>query len=286
MASAALDPDISGSAAATPQCTEEVPETAASSRAMCRSCDRPASVCLCSCLPTEPLRCPCEVVLLQHPKERRQKNRSAWIAERCIDGLQCVVGRRLVERSAAPPSLHPLWDAPEACAVVYPCGDARPLEEIAGHVKLLLFIDATWRFAQEMLVSSPVLLPVTKVELRPMPGVKPQFLVRKPLQLSAGQAAPGPGRSSIAAERLAGKAAAAADDAPRCAGGSSDEGLTEPCAPVKWGFCTAEAVAIAVDVVCAARAQGCEQGCPQPAPGPGQGQIVSGAAKVKPGQKK
>lgn len=209
----------------------------ASRRAMCTSCDRPQSVCLCPLFPGEPLPNPVEVVLLQHPKERRQKNRSGWIAERCVQGVRTVVGRRLLadEAQAAVPALRRVWERPAACAVVFPCAEAKPLSEVAPGVELLIFLDATWRFAQEMLQGSTALAKVQKVEIHPPMGATPQFLVRKPVVL------PGPNKAT---------------EAPDSAGGDDavgDLADVEPGAPPRWGFCTAEAVALAVDAVAAAR---------------------------------
>eukprot|EP00929_Paragymnodinium_shiwhaense_P078049 TRINITY_DN40376_c0_g1_i1.p1 TRINITY_DN40376_c0_g1~~TRINITY_DN40376_c0_g1_i1.p1 ORF type:complete len:357 (+),score=64.07 TRINITY_DN40376_c0_g1_i1:36-1073(+) len=194
----------------------------AAGRSVCDGCSRPSTVCLCAVLPKQPLPCPCEIILLQHPKERKQKNRSAWIAERCISGVRTVVGKRLVERNLAPPQLDRLWSAPDKCAVVFPSVDAQPLEDVVGSVDVLLFLDATWKYAQEMLKSSTVLEGVRKVRLSAPEGVTPQFLVRKPLQLTG----------SVDAEDTA---------AEHC----NEDGA----APTRWGFCTAEAVALAVDVV-------------------------------------
>lgn len=233
-------------------------------RTVCTGCDRPSSVCLCTLLPSAPLQCPCEVVLLQHPKERRQKNRSAWIAERCIANVRTVVGRRLTDRESAPQGTSLIWDEPERCAVVFPSPDARPLEEVAGSVELLLFLDATWQFAQEMLRASPALDNVLKVVIVPPAGATPQFLVRKPLLLrKSGSPLPGAGTGD-----------------GRCSDPPED-----PCAPPRWGFCTAEAVALARDAVCAARASGSscssaakESGCAS-LPGPAWqavGEVVRG----------
>lgn len=210
-------------------------------REFCSACGRPASVCLCALLPSQPVPSPCEVVLFQHPKERRQKNRSGWIAERCIARVSTVTGRRLAERDAAPAALQRLWDEPEACAVVFPSDDCKPLREVSKDVKLLLFLDATWRFAQEMLRSSPALAAIVKVELQPPQGACPQFVVRKPVKFSA----PVPSDPAVISRGDGdrdgdGDGALASADCP-------------PGAEEKWGFCTAEAVALAVDAVNAAR---------------------------------
>lgn len=97
-------------------------------------------------------------------------------------------------------------------------------------VKLLLFLDATWRFAQEMLKSSPALQAVRKVELRAPTGASPQFLVRKPVRLDQ----PAPTETADAGD------ASGSDDCNALGDG-------------RWGFCTAEAVALAVDAVNVAR---------------------------------
>eukprot|EP00927_Polykrikos_kofoidii_P037891 TRINITY_DN32099_c0_g1_i1.p1 TRINITY_DN32099_c0_g1~~TRINITY_DN32099_c0_g1_i1.p1 ORF type:complete len:340 (-),score=56.37 TRINITY_DN32099_c0_g1_i1:57-1076(-) len=225
-------------------------------RSICAGCDRPASVCLCAFLPQEQIVCPCEVVLLQHPKERKQKNRSAWIAERCITGVRTVVGRRLsADRRSAPSALARLWETPERCAVVFPGAESRPLEEVAATVQLLVFLDATWRFAQEMLRASPALKSIVKVEIQPPLGASPQFLVRKPMMLrplmrTSRGADDDDGTSNEDGEVVKARSAVDAEgDLPEATEAVEDECGAAP----RWGFCTAEAVALAVDSVCAAR---------------------------------
>jgi len=191
------------------------------SRELCVGCSRPTRVCLCDVLPMEKVQCSCDMILLQHPLERKQKHQSGWIAERCISGVRVVVGRRLVDREL--PGLACVWEDPDSCAVVFPCDSALPLNDVE-QVRHLIFLDATWRFAKEMLNDSSSLGAIKRVHLTPPPSVSPQFVVRKPLLLDGSV-----GRRSRVPK--GGLVETNAVDHP------------------SWGFSTAEAVALAADTL-------------------------------------
>lgn len=187
-------------------------------RAVCSGCGRPESVCLCAAFPSAPLPLPVtlkSVLLLRHPKERRQKHQSAWILERCVTGVRQHPARKLPPE---PPSgLEFIYERPASCVLVFPSAGAKPLHEVldAG-VQHLIFIDATWRFAKEMVAASEPLAAVRCAVLTPPPSTRPVFVVRKPLRLPpSGNAAPEAGED-----------------------GADDE---------RWGFSTAEAVGLALD---------------------------------------
>lgn len=154
-------------------------------RSVCRRCERPLVTCLCASLPERPLtlkRCHC--LVLQHPHELQRKNRSLPLVQLCLDSssLTVLVSRRLYnnqeERDPAVLQLleklqqqrddddeHLLW-------LIYPHPDAIPLRQAIqqlpppppppttsyynndnnnNHQKVtLLFLDATWKYSQEM----------------------------------------------------------------------------------------------------------------------------------------
>lgn len=159
------------------------------------------------------------VLLLKHPKERKQKHQSAWILERCLAGIQEHVTRRL--SPAGPPAgIEFLYESPQSCLLVFPGPNAQPLSEILdADVKHLVFVDATWRFAREMVKSSEPLAALRCATLSPPPGTDPVFVVRKPLLLEP-----------------------------------TGDSQTDP--EQRWGYSTAEAVALAMDEVRALRDPG------------------------------
>jgi len=194
-------------------------------RAVCSGCGRPSSVCLCAAFPAVPLQLPSDlrsVLLLRHPKERRQKHQSAWILERCVAGIRQHLARRLSPQDP-PAGLEFIYEQPASCILVFPAQGAKPLCEVlhAG-ARHLIFVDATWRFAKEMVAASEPLAALRCAVLTPPPGTRPVFVVRKPLLLPPAE---GGGAEGTAA------------GGP---GGAEEE---------RWGYSTAEAVGLALDEV-------------------------------------
>ena len=150
-------------------------------RPLCLRCSRPTpAACLCDSLPDTPLQLQrCNVFVLQHPHEQRRQNRSLPFVEFCLDSraLHVLVTRRLKESDELYRLLNesdhhqPLW-------LVYPEPDAvsltQAMADVLGVVGTsleaaaaptirhtmqqprisLLFIDATWKFAREMMRAS------------------------------------------------------------------------------------------------------------------------------------
>merc|ERR1711920_232214 len=111
---------------------------------------------------------------------------------------------------------------PARCVLIFPGPAAKPLHEVLdADVRHLVFVDATWRFAREMVAASEQLTLLRCAVLTPPAGIKPVFVVRKPLLLSSESAT--------------------ADNSDRSDGAKDDE--------QRWGYSTAEAVAPAVDEV-------------------------------------
>lgn len=123
-------------------------------RLVCSRCDRPTpSACICSALPAQKLDLKrCHALVLQHPHESRHKNRSLPLVSHCINDITIVVGKRLGHSTDAQAMQllreHPVW-------LVYPGQDAIPLSKALETIKpdqniTLLFLDATWKYANEM----------------------------------------------------------------------------------------------------------------------------------------
>lgn len=141
-------------------------------REICSRCDRPKpSTCICAALPLQPFRLEhCRCLVLQHPHEKRRKNRSLPLMELCLDADSLVVWQARTlqtpeeqgssSTAAAARILSELRnDTTRPCWLVYPSPDATPLtpqavsQQLANttnHPVTLLFLDATWKFAKEM----------------------------------------------------------------------------------------------------------------------------------------
>ncbi|GKY96585.1 hypothetical protein MPSEU_000618100 [Mayamaea pseudoterrestris] len=161
-------------------------------RLICPRCDRPTpTACICSCLPIIQIELKnCNVFVLQHPHETRMQNRSLPFVELCLDTkhVQVLIARKLTEKDDFYRVLDkletPLW-------LVYPGADAISLSQAIMNLRgnqnktpsetfpsdsnetlqspstpvSLLFIDATWKFAREMLKASIFPPHVQRVQL-------------------------------------------------------------------------------------------------------------------------
>lgn len=81
----------------------------ASRRPICSFCGRPASVCLCSVLPSPKLATETQVIILQHPHEVRQRLATVPLLQRCLEHCHVVRGRRFKRRSCS--ILDSLWES-------------------------------------------------------------------------------------------------------------------------------------------------------------------------------
>ncbi len=166
--------------------TETKQQETKTKRELCDRCKRPKKVCLCASLPATPLPKPSaleSVVLMRHPKERNMKNATAQLAQLCFAHITISYAREVKERSRVNDAFYPLFDNPESCALVYPSNDSVLLnehlakQENGAKIKHLYLIDATWKFASEMVTRSTIFQNVTKVKLAPpLEGV---FVIRK-----------------------------------------------------------------------------------------------------------
>lgn len=142
-------------------------------RELCDKCQRWKSICICAALPSTPLLLSkSRLIVIEHPHERKRKDRSLPLIEKCfkpyhplqdesttIDfGIYTYIGRRFGDQMH--PSIYGMLnDEKEAVLFVYPSDDAIPLRvainQIDSSQKVnLIFIDATWKHAKEMQVKS------------------------------------------------------------------------------------------------------------------------------------
>mmetsp|Transcript_12281 Transcript_12281/g.33139 ORF Transcript_12281/g.33139 Transcript_12281/m.33139 type:complete len:276 (-) Transcript_12281:639-1466(-) len=177
-------------------------------RARCAGCSRPATVCACAWFPNGgPIKhdTNLRIVVLQHPHERKHSARTDWILQQCIEHVEICVSRAIRERTyyvERHPELlkvlEPLWATPEHCALVFPENAApqsstAPIGSAAFYdrscakfihsvstVTHLFAIDATWKYAREMLKSSLALKTLRRLSLSRELGVNDgAFVIRK-----------------------------------------------------------------------------------------------------------
>jgi DTW domain-containing protein YfiP len=107
-------------------------------------------------------------VILQHPKEFRNRVGTARMASLCVSNSTLIAGEHPDrEREAAAIALAP----GNRCALLYPGPSARdPAEFAAGSAggQLVIFvIDATWAMAKKMVRLSPTLSSMPRIAFQP-----------------------------------------------------------------------------------------------------------------------
>lgn len=188
-------------------------------RPFCHLCERPQKVCLCSALPEtfSELRVPVlPVLLLQHPLERKETHQSAPFLLRTLRNINIIHGRRLVNSPSSleddiriAQSSNVLAQRRFSCEISADTSEKK-LSNLDPSRLLLLWpgensmeakdvnpedfdyivaIDATWKYAAEMVKNCNTLSQLQKVQLgKSCSGFpKPQFLVRKPEKIGEVQ---------------------------------------------------------------------------------------------------
>lgn len=106
-------------------------------RPHCEQCGRPQRVCYCEWLPESPVRLNnLNVVVLQHPLEKRQAFNSVRIISQCIFNVEVNVGRTFKELAYENP------------VVLYPTAGAT--EEPPSGTRTVILLDGTWSFTRNM----------------------------------------------------------------------------------------------------------------------------------------
>ncbi|KAL4558062.1 hypothetical protein LXL04_036258 [Taraxacum kok-saghyz] len=139
-------------------------------RRICNVCERPATVCLCDIIPSEPLSTGTEIVILQHPHEQRHPLATVPVLNKCLRSCQTLIGRRLRRgHSALLDSLHDAAaeenpNEPRHAAFLFPGTDLNPSMDINqwkssfgdddSNKFILIAFDGTWKHAKEMVCAS------------------------------------------------------------------------------------------------------------------------------------
>ena len=129
-------------------------------RALCRRCERPRSVCVCASIVRVPTRT--QIVILQHPRERRVPIGTARLAELVFPNAVRHVGidftehpvRELLASSGAPVLLYPGAEPSAA-----PAPSVRP--------QTLVVLDGTWWQAEKLFKTNAFLAELPRIALAP-----------------------------------------------------------------------------------------------------------------------
>ncbi|XP_042520768.1 tRNA-uridine aminocarboxypropyltransferase 2 [Macadamia integrifolia] len=135
-------------------------------------CDRPANVCLCNELPSEPILTSTQILILHHPHELRHRLATVPILCKCLQNCQTLIGRRL--RLGSFPLLDSLHNSyinnhcgARRAVFLFPGTDSSPAIELnqwfssfsssdedASSDLVLIVFDGTWKHAKEMVAAS------------------------------------------------------------------------------------------------------------------------------------
>lgn len=153
----------------------EAPTLPVEPRAVCASCGRPLSVCLCAELVSVPTRT--RVLILQHPRESVVPINTARLAELMLPNSERHVG---VELDATPRVRELLTDPARPAVLLYPGPGAEDIvaRPPAGPVTLVV-IDGTWWQAQKLFKKNPALAQLPRYALEP-PGPSRYRIRREP----------------------------------------------------------------------------------------------------------
>ena len=117
-------------------------------RTYCEQCQYPASRCLCAAISTQTLSA--NVVILQHPRERRHAKNTAHIARLCSAQISIVA----TDNAEAMTALRDTLSQTPTTALVYPTQHSRPIERCTAlkhEYRQWLFLDGSWKQAYAIL---------------------------------------------------------------------------------------------------------------------------------------
>jgi DTW domain-containing protein YfiP len=136
-------------------------------RELCLRCLRATSVCLCS--EVDPIELDFDLVILQHPRERRHTVASGRLTYLCFKNAHLVHGAEFGDNER----VNALIDEPSNyCVVLYP--GPRSQDVVDGWApppgkRLVVFvIDGTWAAATGMLRDSPNLAALDQIRFNPI----------------------------------------------------------------------------------------------------------------------
>ena len=152
-------------------------------RPTCERCLRPERCCVCSLI--QPVHNRTPVLIIQHPDEAKHAFNTVRLVRLA---LRAVEVRVAVCNEAEQPLCPPC--APEGAVLLYPGGEAQPIETLTQPPASLVLVDGTWSTARKLVYHNPWIGALPRVSLRPE-GARRVRLRRAPrpeLQLSSIEA--------------------------------------------------------------------------------------------------
>lgn len=145
-------------------------------REWCWRCRRPQSACWCDAVPS--LRPKLEVVIVQHPRERKVAIGTARMVHLALEGSRLVEGLALQTHPALKDVVADVAAHPEGTVLLFPDDDALPLSHYVAHPpRRLIVVDGTWVQAKKLITENPWLAALPRLSFSPeQPG---RYRIRK-----------------------------------------------------------------------------------------------------------
>ena len=142
-------------------------------RQLCVKCLKSERTCYCSQL--RPFQTKLQLVLLQHPMERKKAIGTARMTHFCIEGSKLIPGKEFNDDSEVNAIIS---DPGNFCVVLYPGKESKNIsvpetlnefqKGVPSEKKLVIFvIDGTWAHAKRMVRESPNLLALSQICFTP-----------------------------------------------------------------------------------------------------------------------
>ncbi len=129
---------------------------------MCARCRRPEVVCYCAQLPRLPTRT--QVLVLQHPRERRVGIGTARMAQLALPNSVLRVGIHFAED----PVVQALLGGAAPSYLLFPGPDARDVRELPREQAItLVVVDGTWSQARTLVRLNPALAALPRIAFTP-----------------------------------------------------------------------------------------------------------------------
>ncbi len=132
-------------------------------RENCYRCWQEKSLCLCSHVQIE--SSPLEVILLQHPRERRMTINTGRLVHLGIENARVFYGVHFDKVEALQNLLSDIED-PAEVGILFPSPGALDLADHPPQLKKMIVVDGTWNEAKKMLHRSPSLQKIPRYFLK------------------------------------------------------------------------------------------------------------------------
>jgi DTW domain-containing protein YfiP len=154
-------------------------------RELCLVCLRPKKTCICAEVISFRTRPDLEVVILQHPGERKKTVSTARMTHLCIQNSKIIFGTQFDPDRDVEALIR---DSSRRCVVLFPGVDSFDLSKtdtttiesrffLESRILTVFVIDGTWQKAKQMMRLSPNLQRLEKISF--IPQIRSQYRFRK-----------------------------------------------------------------------------------------------------------